>query len=81
MAIGKADVLIDLDKLLIKFGKNIIIQNGNLSNNYNETEIAEYMKNDNILIDLDFSIGTKSFTAFTMDLTKKYIDINADYRT
>ncbi len=81
MAIGKADVFIDLDKLLIKFGKNIIIQNGNLSNNYNEAEIAEYMKNDNILIDLDFCMGTKSFTVFTMDLTKKYIDINADYRT
>ena len=25
--------------------------------------------------------GKKNFTAFTMDLTKKYIEINADYRS
>ena len=30
---------------------------------------------------VDLSIGNKSFTAYTMDLTKKYIEINADYRT
>jgi glutamate N-acetyltransferase/amino-acid N-acetyltransferase len=27
------------------------------------------------------NIGNKSFTAYTMDLTKKYIEINADYRS
>jgi glutamate N-acetyltransferase/amino-acid N-acetyltransferase len=26
-------------------------------------------------------MGLKKFTAYTMDLTKKYIDINADYRS
>jgi glutamate N-acetyltransferase/amino-acid N-acetyltransferase len=26
-------------------------------------------------------MGSKSFTAYTMDLTKKYIEINADYRS
>ncbi len=81
MAIGKAEVQIDIEKLSMRFGKNIVIHNGNLSNNYSETEVADYMKNDNIVIDLDFAIGTKNFTAFTMDLTRKYIDINADYRS
>jgi len=81
MAVGKAGVLINFDKLSIKFGEVLIIQNGKLNPSYNEIEATEYMKNDNIEIDIDISTGSKSFTAFTMDLTKKYVEINADYRS
>tara|TARA_B100000963_G_scaffold348206_1_gene355452 strand:+ start:49 stop:1350 length:1302 start_codon:yes stop_codon:yes gene_type:complete len=81
MAIGKAGITINFDKLSIKFGEVLIIQNGKLNPNYNETEAAEYMKNDNIEIDVDISNGSKNFTSYTMDLTKKYIEINADYRS
>ena len=81
MAIGKADTQINLDKLSIKLGEIIIVQNGNLYSQYIETEAAEYMKNDTIEIFVDVAIGTKNFTTFTMDFTKKYIEINADYRS
>jgi len=81
MAIGKAGVQLDLDKLTIKFGELIIVKNGNLNSNYNEAETSDYMKNDNIEISVDILSGTKKFTAYTMDFTKKYIEINADYRT
>ena len=30
---------------------------------------------------VNISTGKKNFTAYTMDLTKKYIEINADYRS
>ena len=39
------------------------------------------MKNENINIEIDICNGSKKFTAYSMDLTKKYIDINSDYRT
>jgi len=81
MAVGKADCEINLKKLSIKFGDINIVQNGKLSNQYNENETAEYMKNTNIEINVNVGSGNKSFTAYTMDLTKKYIEINADYRT
>ena len=81
MAIGKAGVAFDVEKLSIKIGSLFIINNGKLNINYNESEAADYMKNDNILIDVDFSDGSKNFTAYTMDLTKKYIEINSDYRS
>ena len=81
MAIGKAGVQLNLDKLTIKFGELIIVQNGKLNPNYNEVETSEYMKNDNIEIYVDILNGSKKFTAYTMDLTKKYIEINADYRS
>ena len=81
MAIGKAESEINLKKLSIKFGDIGIVQNGKISNQYDEKETAEYMKNSNIEINVTVGSGNKSFTAYTMDLTKKYIDINADYRS
>ena len=81
MAIGKSGVAIDINKLSIKFGDQNIIQNGKMNVNFNEENVSEYMKNDNIEIFIDGSKGSKNFTAYTMDFTKKYIDINADYRS
>ncbi len=81
MAIGKAGVSIDFEKLLIKFGNLIIVQNGKLNTNYDEDLTIEYMKNDNIEIQIDIFNGSKNFTAYTMDFTKKYIEINSDYRS
>tara|TARA_B100001250_G_scaffold393236_1_gene395809 strand:+ start:358 stop:1659 length:1302 start_codon:yes stop_codon:yes gene_type:complete len=81
MAIGKSNVKINPDKMMIRLGSNKIIEKGQLSNFYNENELAHYMKNDKIEIIVDLNIGKKNFTAYTMDLTKKYIEINSDYRT
>ena len=81
MAIGKAGVNLNIDKLSIKLGNLVIIHNGKLNVNYNEFEASEYMKSDNIEIHVVISNGSKNFTTYTMDLTKKYIEINADYRS
>ena len=81
MAIGKSDVEIDIKKLFIKFGDISIVSKGKINSQYNEDEAAEYMKNSNIEISLGIGSGKKNFTVFTMDLTKKYIEINADYRS
>ena len=81
MAIGKAGVQINIDKLSIKFGDFFIIQAGKLSINYTEEKASDYMKSDNIEIIIDIGDGSKNFTAYTMDLTEKYIQINSDYRS
>ncbi len=81
MAIGKAGPKINLNKLLIKFGNLIIVQDGILSENYNEKLTANYMKSENIEINIETYTGEKNFTVYTMDLTKKYIEINSDYRS
>ena len=54
---------------------------GKLDKNYNENILSDYMKNENIEITIDLSIGSKKFTAYTMDLSKEYIEINSDYRS
>jgi len=81
MAIGKADVILNSKKISIKFGDITIIDNGKLVPAYNEDEAANYMKEEKIDIIVNLNIGTKEFTTYTMDLTKKYIEINSDYRT
>jgi glutamate N-acetyltransferase / amino-acid N-acetyltransferase len=81
MAIGKSKVSINLKKLSIKFGNIKIIEKGQLSNSYREEEAKNYMKNKEIEVSIDIATGKKFFTAFTMDLTKKYIEINSDYRS
>jgi glutamate N-acetyltransferase/amino-acid N-acetyltransferase len=81
MAIGKANVDLNPNKLAIKFGNITIIENGKLSYSYNEDEAATYMKDEKIDLLVNLNIGKKEFTSYTMDLTKKYIEINSDYRT
>ncbi len=81
MAIGKSGQNINLDKLSIKFGNLSILNNGKLNTNYNEDDVIDYMRNDTIEIDVSIYSGSKSFTVYTMDLTKKYIEINSDYRS
>ena len=81
MAIGKSNVKINSNKMFIRLGNNKIIDKGQLSNFYNESELKEYMKNDKIEIIVDLNVGNKNFSSYTMDLTKKYIEINSDYRT
>ena len=81
MAIGKAGPIINLKKLLIKFGDLIIVENGKLHKSYDEKITALYMGNNNIDLNIEIFTGTKNFTTYTMDFTKKYVEINADYRS
>tara|TARA_Y100001958_G_C21228641_1_gene554153 strand:- start:1247 stop:2497 length:1251 start_codon:yes stop_codon:yes gene_type:complete len=81
MAIGKAGITINIDRLSIKFGNSFIIQNGKINSNYDESIVSDYMKSNNINLEIDIANGSKNFTVYTMDLTKKYIEINADYRS
>ena len=82
MAIGKAKVDIQTNKLSIKLGKIKIIEKGQLLKSYIEDDAEVYMKEENkIDIIVDINTGKKNFTAYTMDFTKKYIEINSDYRS
>ena len=81
MAIGKSNVEINLNRLSIKFGDLNIVNKGKIYHQYNETEGANYMKKSSIEITISIVKGKKNFTVYTMDLTKKYLEINSDYRS
>ena len=81
MALGKSKVKLNLKKLNIFIGPYKIIDNGKISDSYKENDVAEYMKSVEIKINVQIGTGKKEFEVYTMDLTKKYIEINADYRS
>ena len=81
MAVGKTEIKVDIKKINISFGSYKIFSKNELTKDYDEQKVAEYMKNESIDITVDLGMGQKSFTSYTMDLTKDYIEINADYRS
>ena len=81
MAIGKSKVPVNLNKLNINLGDIKIVDKGQLLENYSEEDAKRYMRNEKIDFKINLNMGSKSFTVYTMDLTKKYIEINADYRS
>ncbi len=81
MAVGKSGQRADRDRLEIKMGGVKITENGQIRDDYDETPVAEHMKGDEVLIEVDVGIGKGRATIWTCDLTHGYININADYRS
>ncbi|MDC3024179.1 bifunctional glutamate N-acetyltransferase/amino-acid acetyltransferase ArgJ [Alphaproteobacteria bacterium] len=81
MAIGKSSATIIQDKVSIKIGKYFVIKRGEISKSYNEKLVTSYLKKDEIKVDVNLLLGNGVSKVWTCDLTKKYIEINADYRS
>ena len=81
MAVGKNDVELNINSVNLTIGNYKVLEKGQLSKNYSEQQLKEYMKNNSIRITLEINLGKKNFTCYTMDFTKKYLEINSDYRT
>lgn len=81
MAIGKTSEKINPSNFFLNIGGHKIIQKGVVSTKFNEKKLNNYMKNKIIRINLNLNIGFYNKTVWSSDLTKKYIDINADYRS
>ena len=81
MAVGKNDVEININSLSLNIGGHKVLEKGQLVKNYSEQTLKDYMKSNLIKISLEMNLGKKNFTCYTMDLTKKYIEINSDYRS
>jgi len=81
MAVGKSGAAADRDRLCISFGDILVAENGWVSPHYSEEQGVAYMKNQDISINIDMGIGTGRAIVWTCDLTHRYIEINADYRS
>ena len=80
MAIGKSGENVHVSKIQIKFGNYLVAERGKIAKDYNEKDLKEYMKWDSINIEVNLNIGSAFYNVYTCDLTRDYIDINADYR-
>lgn len=80
-AIGKSGAEADRDRLSIKFGDILVAENGWRNPAYKEEDGANYMLQPELLIHVDMGLGKSARTVWTCDLTNRYIEINADYRS
>ncbi len=81
MAVGKAGVPVDRDKLGISMGNVAIARNGHVVDGYDEDRVTAHLKGKSIQIDVDIGIGAGESSVWTCDLTHGYITINAEYRS
>lgn len=80
-AVGKSGAKAERDLLTISFGDMILAEKGWRAPSYSEADASAYMKNQELVIGVDLGLGTASKSVWTCDLTHRYIDINADYRS
>ena len=81
MAAGRAGEPLDQTKLSVKFGELWAAKDGAVARDYDEAKMSAYMKGDELDILVDVGAGHKQATVWTCDLTKRYIEINGDYRS
>ena len=81
MAAGRADEPIDRERLSIRFGDLMAAQDGAISPTYDERKMSAYMRKSELEIGVDVGVGRATATMWTCDLTKRYVEINGDYRS
>jgi len=81
MAVGKAGERADRDRLSIRFGDILVAENGWVAPGYAEAEGAAYFRRPELAIAVDVGVGRGEATVWTCDLTRRYVAINADYRS
>ncbi|NBZ88064.1 bifunctional glutamate N-acetyltransferase/amino-acid acetyltransferase ArgJ [Stagnihabitans tardus] len=80
-AIGKSGAMADRDRLTIKFGDILVAEKGWRNPKYREEDGAAYMQQPELQISVDIGLGRANRKVWTCDLTNRYIEINADYRS
>lgn len=81
MAVGKSGAVADRDLLTIRFGDVLVAEKGWVAESYVEADGAAYMKRKELTLSVDLGLGSGASTVWTCDLTGRYIEINADYRS
>jgi len=80
-AVGKSGAAADRDRLAIRFGAIPVATQGLVDPDYREEDGAAHFKGEDIEIGVDLGLGQGKATVWTCDLTHRYIEINADYRS
>ncbi len=81
MAIGKSGERANRDKIKIYIGDELVTYKGMIHKNYSEARATKHLKQDEVYLSVDVGVGKYCGKVYTCDLTHKYIQINADYRS
>lgn len=79
-AAGHSTGFIDPSKVDVKLGDQYMLKNSEVVR-FDEDAAKEYLKSAEVYIEVDLHLGEGQATAWGCDLTYKYIEINASYRS
>jgi glutamate N-acetyltransferase / amino-acid N-acetyltransferase len=81
MAIGRSDQPVTRELISVRFGELWAARNGMASPDYDEAAMSGYMKRAELEIAVNVGAGQGRAKMYTCDLTKRYVEINGDYRS
>ncbi|GAM96479.1 glutamate N-acetyltransferase [alpha proteobacterium U9-1i] len=81
MAIGRADQPVQRHMISVGFGDLWAAKDGMVSPDYDEAKMSAYMKRESLEIKVIVGPGAGAASMYTCDLTKRYVEINGDYRS
>jgi glutamate N-acetyltransferase/amino-acid N-acetyltransferase len=81
MAVGRADQPVKRDMIGVRFGDLVAARNGMIADEYDEAAMSAYMQRAELEISVTVGPGQGRARMFTCDLTKRYVEINGDYRS
>jgi glutamate N-acetyltransferase/amino-acid N-acetyltransferase len=80
-AAGYAGVLINPSDISVVIQGLKVVEKGMQSNDFSEEALHKALSDKEITIKISIGKGTGHFTAWTTDLSYRYVEINAQYRT
>lgn len=80
-ALGRSGADFDPEAVVLTMGGVLVFEKGQPAPVDLDALLAPVMRHQDVEIRLDLKAGRGSFTLLASDLTKRYIEINADYRT
>jgi glutamate N-acetyltransferase / amino-acid N-acetyltransferase len=81
MAVGRSDQPVRRELISVRFGELWAARNGMVSPAYDEAAMSAYMTRAELEIGITVGAGPGRATMHTCDLTKRYVEINGDYRS
>jgi len=80
-AVGRAGVAVDPEKIDVRFGPVLMVQDGMGCGKTAEAEATKILKQSEFDITIDLKLGKGHASVFTCDFSIDYVKINADYRS
>jgi len=80
-ALGHSDCFFHPDRVSISFDDVLIVEKGTGLGVEAERKSAQIMQQDSFVLKIDLHDGGESGEVQSCDLSKEYIEINADYRS
>ncbi|GHP14617.1 arginine biosynthesis bifunctional protein ArgJ [Lentilactobacillus fungorum] len=79
-AIGQTTAHVDVNGVRVAINGTQLVKNS-VATEFDEAKVAASLKNSQVTIEVDLNAGSAAGTAWGCDLTYKYVQINASYRS